>query len=184
MKTFIYSALALASIVLVTGCQKAPEAELGAARAALMQADSVEADVYVADLYVAALDSFNAAQSEIEVENAKSGFGRDYGHAAELLAFTQQTAQDAVGQVDAEKEAVRVEADSLIALAQIVLSTQPAGTSSAVADSGVPSVTTLVNDAVLAREVGDNMSARDLAQTAVDQLGQAATPAETIVPRS
>lgn len=184
MKTSLVSMLALVAFVLVSGCQKAPQAELDAARAALMQADSVEADIYVSDLYVAALDSFNAAQSEIEVEDGKSAFGRNYDHAGELLAFTQQTAQDAASQVDAKKEAVRLEADSLIAIAQGALATQPEGTTSTVVDSGSPSVTTLVNDAVAARDMGDYMTARNLAQTAVDQLGQTTAPAETIVPRS
>lgn len=184
MKTTSYSILTVVAFVLVSGCQKAPQAELDAARAALMQADSVEADIYVSEVYVAALDSFNAAQSEIEVEDAKSAFARDYAHAGELLAFTQQTAQDAADQVATNKEAVRLEADSLISIAQGALAAQPEPTTSTVVDSDSPSVTTLVNDAVAARDMGDFMTARNLAQTAVDQLGQTTAPAETIVPRS
>lgn len=184
MKTKFFAALVVSTFVLVSGCQEAPEAELDAARAALMQADSAEADVYASDLFVAALDSFNAAQSEIEVQDAKSGMGRDYAHAEELLAFTQQAAQDALGQVEVNKEALRVEADSLIAIAQSALATQPAPTANTVADSGTETIATLINDAVLAREMGDYKSARDLARTAVEQLGQAPTPAESIIPRS
>lgn len=183
MKTPYLIVLSALAFVFVSACQQAPKAELDAARAALMQADSLDADVYVSDLYVAALDSFNAAQSEIEVEDAKSGLSRDYAHAAELLAFTEQTARNAAGQVDASKEAVRVEVDSLIALAQAALSATPPSTTSAVVDSGIPSVTTLVNDAVLARDMGDYKSARDLAQTAVDRL-ERTSPAETGTPRS
>ncbi len=184
MKTKFFAALAISTFVLVSGCQKAPEAELDAARAALMQADSAEADVYASDLFVAALDSFNAAQSEIEVQDAKSGMGRDYAHAEELLAFTQRAAQDALGQVDVNKEALRVEADSLIAIAQSAMATQPAPTANTVADSGTESLATLINDAVLARDMGDYKSARDLARTAVEQLGQAPVPADPIIPRS
>ena len=184
MKTTFFAALAVSTFVIVTGCQKAPEAELDAARAALMQADSAEADVYASDLYVAALDSFNAAQSEIEVQDAKSGMGRDYAHAEELLAFTQRAAQDALGEVETNKEALRLEADSLIAIAQAALAAQPAPTANTVADSGKETIATLIDDAVVALEMGDYKSARDLARTAVDQLGQAPAPAESIIPRS
>lgn len=183
MKRLFVSGLAAVAL-LVSGCQKAPQAELDSARAALMKADSVEADVYVTDLYVAALDSFNAAQSEIEVEDAKSRIGRDYDHAAELLAFTEQTAQQAAGQAEANKEAVRMEADSLISLAQAALAEQPLGAPSTVVDSGTSSTRTLVSDAVHARDTGDYKTARDLAQTAVDRLSLTSDPANPVVPRS
>lgn len=184
MKTRSSSILSAIALLFIIGCQQAPQEQLDAARAALMQADSVEADLYVSELYVAALDSFNAAQSEIEAEDAKSGFSRDYGNASELLAYTQQTAADAAAQVEERKEAVRVEADSLISLAQAALAANPAPTAAAVTDTSTPSVTALVNDAIAARDAGDYKAARDLAQAAVDQVGASAAPAAEVAPLS
>ena len=180
MKKIFLAALSAAAIVTFTGCQQAPNSEFEAARTALQRADSVEADVYLADLYSAALDSLNAAQIEIETQNAASSFSRDYSHAKELLAFTAQTAQTAETGVDVAREEMRVEADSLISAVQQAIAASPVVQT----EGGAPSVVALLNDAVRAQEEGDYKTARDLSQAAADQI--ATTPVQTpdAAPRS
>ena len=113
----ILFAAALATGLLV-GCAGAPEQQIEEAYAALTTADSLEADLYAPELYKAAQDSFAAAQADIEGQEGVAGVKPDYTHARALLAYATETAQQAVTELPARKEAVRVETDSLIADAQ------------------------------------------------------------------
>jgi len=180
MKKIFLTALSAAAFITFTGCQQAPNSEFEAARTALQRADSVEADVYLADVYSAALDSLNAAQIEIETQNAASSFSREYSHARELLAFSFQTAQTAEAGVDAAREEMRAEADSLISVVQQAIATSPVIQT----EDGAPSVVTLLNDAVRARDEGDYKTARDLSQAAADQIASSPDPAADAAPRS
>jgi hypothetical protein len=181
MKKLLMAALSAAAFIMFTGCQQAPNSEFEAARAALQRADSVEADVYLADLYSSALDSLNAAQVEIETQNAASGFSRDYTRAKELLAFTYETARSAETGVDEAREEIRAEADSLISVVQQAIAASPVVQTE---DGGAPSVTALLNDAVRARDGGDYKTAHDLIQAAADQIAATPVPAADMAPRS
>lgn len=118
-----YSSLILLSMsaVLFAACAKAPEQAVTAARDALTAARDAEADQYVSELYVVAADSFAAAEAEIETQNARNAFTRDYDRAEALLAFATETAQIAMTRVADEKEAVRVENEALFAETEAVL---------------------------------------------------------------
>ena len=185
MKNIVRAAAIVAAFVGIMGCQQAPTTEFEAARAAIQRADSVEADIYVADLYTAALDSFNAAEAEIEAQNAASGFSRDYSRANDLIAFALQAAEEAEGEVEGAKELVRAEADSLIAVAEAAVSAVPESAVMQAEQAGAPSAAALVQDAIEARNAGDYKTARDLGQAAVDQLAAPAAEAGTTpAPRS
>lgn len=178
MKKIVLPVLGIAAFVGLIGCQSAPQQDLESAQVALNRADSVEADIYASDFYAAALDSFAAATAEIEMQDANSAFSRNYDAASHLLAVTIESAQEAEAAAVQNKATVQAEADSLIALAQQALTASP----EVMTQTGSENVSTLVNDAVAAQGLGDYMTARDLAQQAVNQLTQ---PASTqAAPRS
>lgn len=185
MKNIIRAAAFMAAFVGIMGCQQAPTTEFEAARAAIQQADSVEADIYVADLYAAALDSFTAAQAEIDAQNAASSFSRDYSRAGKLIAFSIQAAEEAQTEVEGAKELVRAQADSLIAIVQQTVATAPQNAVMEAEQVGTPSAATLVQEAIQARDAGDYKTARDQAQAAIDRLNAAPAEADAATaPRS
>lgn len=120
MKSLSWGSMLVVGLLLA-GCASAPTEQLKAAQQALQAADSAEADVYVADLYRAAQDSLAAAQVEIEAQNARFALSRDYKRAEQLLQFVTEMAQQAVVQVADRKEALRTEAEALIAEARKAL---------------------------------------------------------------
>jgi len=104
-------ALVSASLIVMTGCAKAPESELSTAKAALDSARSVQAETYVAAEFSAASDSLKAAQTEIEKQ--KSGLvGRNYDKAKALLASATLIAHNAQIKAVEEKQKMKVETDS------------------------------------------------------------------------
>ena len=182
----------LALTATIYGCAQPPQDQLDAAQNALVAADESEADVYVADLYVAAEDSFEAAQLEIEAQNAASSFSRDYDRAENLLAYVQQTATEAQAQVESRKETMRtmneemfLQAEQAIARTQELMTQAPRGKDGAVAlvaiqqDAGT--ATQLLADARAAHESGSYAQAHDLAKSALDQANALIAELETAI---
>lgn len=98
--------------MLVIGCAKAPDQELGVAKATLDSARVAEADKYVAADYTAASDSINAAIVEIEKQKTGSFATRNYDKAKALLASATAAAQRARSQAQAAKQKAQAEADT------------------------------------------------------------------------
>lgn len=179
MKSLSWGSMLVVGLLLA-GCASAPTEQLKAAQQALQAADSAEADVYVADLYRAAQDSLAAAQVEIEAQNARFALSRDYKRAEQLLQFVTEMAQQAVVQVADRKEALRTEAEALIAEARKalmqtheLLGRAPRGKEGAIALVSIredaTSTENLLNEAEAALARGDIFQAHQLAQQARDR---------------
>ena len=181
IRNFSKMALVVAVALSVGACAKPPVEALEAARVALDAAQAGEADRYVSDLYLAAADSFSLAQTEIETQNAKSAFTRNYDHAASLLTYVSETAAAAQAQVAERKEAVRVanetlftEVDAAIASANDLMKKAPRGKDGAAALAQIRADLDLVGPALeearAAQAAGDFIRARDVAQSAIERV--------------
>lgn len=182
-------------VAFVAGCAKPPQEALDAAQAAIAAAEQGEANLYVADLFQAAQDSLAAAQAEIEAQNAKSAFSRNYDHAAALLGFAQQTATDATAQVATRKEEMRVANEELIMQAAQaaenvtqLLAKAPKGKDGAAAlaqiQADAAAAAQTLDEARAAQAGGSFAQARDLAQAALDKANGLATELETAIART
>jgi hypothetical protein len=107
--------VALAVVLLVAGCSKAPQEELKASEDAMANAQLAEAQDYAPASYQQAMDSLNAAKVEIQNQDSKFALFRGYGRAKELLAAAQRLSDQAVTDAQAAKEQVRLEDSTLIA---------------------------------------------------------------------
>ncbi len=117
-KTFLISVGMVFALALLSGCAKAPQEAVDAAKAAVEAAKSAEADRYLADQFNAAQDSLNAAMAEIEAQNSKFALTRNYARAKTLLESATAAANAAKDGVAAKKEAVKAEAQDLTTKAQ------------------------------------------------------------------
>lgn len=171
-KYFLISFSLILSLVLVTGCGKAPQQTVDAAKAALEAAKQVEADRYLADEFKAAEDTLNAALAEIEAQNSKFALSRNYGKATKLLEAATNAFNTIATMVDTKKEEVRTEAQQLfidlqngLKEAKDLLKKAPKGKEGReVLDAIQGELTTVENSLVEVTEMmnnGDFMSAKD-----------------------
>lgn len=194
IKNFALAAM-LSLSVIFTGCSKPPVEQIDATAAALTSADGAEADQYVADLYQAAQDSFAAAQVEIEAQNAKSSFSRSYDRAESLLKFAHETATEAEAFVDIRKEELRAEnealftrVDSTIMSAQTLMQSAPRGKDGAVALASIQDDLVIVQQTLAgartAQLEGNFVEARDMANLALEEVGNLVFELETAISRT
>lgn len=113
-KYFMLSLGVVLMLALVSGCAKAPQEAVDAAKAALETAKQAEADRYLADEFKAAQDSLNAALAEIETQNSKFALTRNYDKAAKLLEAATSLANSANSKVAAKKDEVKAQAEQLM----------------------------------------------------------------------
>lgn len=107
--------------VLVVGCAKPPKTELAAANAAIESAKVVEANRYVADEFNALQDSLNVINVQIETENSKSFFSRDYKGLNEKLVTITNELGTLAPKAEARKAEVRTEVqDTLVLLTNLI----------------------------------------------------------------
>jgi hypothetical protein len=103
---------AIAMVAVLSGCGKAPQAEIDAANAAIEAAKVAEAPVYVPAEFTAVQDSLNVIMADIEVQNSK--LFKKFGPAkAKLEATTAQANQVAIN-AGVKKEEVKKEAETLL----------------------------------------------------------------------
>ncbi|MEW5925631.1 MAG: hypothetical protein AB1746_16735 [Candidatus Zixiibacteriota bacterium] len=107
--------LALALIIWVAGCSKAPEVQIKASEDAMQQAALGEAEQYAPETYMMAMDSLNAAKAEKQAQDGKFALFRKYGKSEEMYAAAQRLAEQAFTEAEANKEQVRVENLALVA---------------------------------------------------------------------
>ena len=98
--------------VLLTGCAKAPQAEIDGANAAITTAQTAGADVYMKEGYIALTDSMKAVMAGIEEQNSK--FFKNYSDAKAGLAGVTQMAAELTKQTQERIEALKVEIQGLI----------------------------------------------------------------------
>jgi len=120
-KYFVLGLGVILMLALVSGCAKAPQESVDAAKAAVEAAKQAEADRYLSDEFKAAQDSLNAALAEIETQNSKFALTRNYNKAAKLLESATTLANSAATNVAAKKDAVKAEAQQLLTDLQTAL---------------------------------------------------------------
>ncbi len=108
--------LAVVAVValLAAGCAKPPQVEIDATKAALTAAETAEAKTYATDAWNTAQQSLNAANAEVEAQNAKFALFRSYTKAKELLAKAKMDAEMAQREGVAGKEKARNEAQAAV----------------------------------------------------------------------
>jgi len=170
-------------LALVTGCAKAPQQELDAAKAAFETARQAEADVYLADEFKAAQDSLNAALTEIETQNSKFALTRNYNKAKNLLLAATNLANDLNAKVAAKKEEVKAQAEQLVVDLQTALTEAKALLKKApkgkegkevleAIQSEINAVETSMTDATNLLNTGKFMEAKDKLTAALQKVNQ------------
>ena len=170
-------------VLFVTGCSKAPQAEIDAAKAALEQAAVAEADVYATEEYGAAEEAMKQLEAELTVQEEKSSLFRRYGKAKELAAevtTASATAADAAvagkAQVQAEATDAIAATRELLAEVQAMLAKAPRGKGTqadlAAMKADLEGVATALDEADAALAAGGFMQAQTGADAAREVLEQ------------
>jgi len=113
-KYFLLTLGLVVVLSLITGCAKAPQQAIDAAKTALESAKIAEADRYLPDQYNAAKDTLDAALVEIETQNSKFALKRNYDHAQQLLTSVVNLAGKAAAEVAIKKEEVKNEVAQMV----------------------------------------------------------------------
>lgn len=100
------------------GCAKAPVQELADAKAALQAAQAAEADKYLAERYDQAAKALEAAESEINKQNAAFILSRKYSGATQLLNTTMTIAAELKSGAAGAKETMKAEVEAALPSAQ------------------------------------------------------------------
>ncbi len=110
-------ALLLGFALLLAGCGSAPTAEINNTKAALTEAQSEEVRAYAPESLKAAEDELNKALAEVQNQDGRFFFSRDYKRASEMLKVASDLAEKA--QADAQVNRTRMKADAEAALAAL-----------------------------------------------------------------
>ena len=110
-----FAVLTLGVILLVaSGCQKVPQAQLDLAKAAVDSAKSVQADRYLSAEFIAVQDTLNMADNTIETMKSASFFKRNYKGAAAQLDWVKTNADVLITNTLAKKEEVKMQAEAAV----------------------------------------------------------------------
>jgi chromosome segregation ATPase len=115
--------LVLVVAILAVGCAKPPQQELDAMKAAMQAAEQAEAPTYAAAEWDKAQQAVNAANAEVEAQNAKFALFRSYTKAKQLIADATAAANAAKEAGIAGKEKAKNEAREAIDAAKAALTT-------------------------------------------------------------
>jgi len=99
-------------VVLATGCQKAPEVQMGLAKAAVDSAKGVEADTYIPAEFNAIQDSLNMVMTNVETINSQSFWKRNYKPSVAQLDAIVVAANAAVTNAVAKKAEVKASVEA------------------------------------------------------------------------
>ncbi|MDY0098522.1 MAG: hypothetical protein RBR81_04925 [Bacteroidales bacterium] len=113
MKNKVLMGLAtLMMVAFLTGCGKAPQAQIDAVNAAIEAAKTAEANVYLPDEFAALQESMNSAMADIETQKGKlfKKFGDVKLKLDETLAKANQLTSDVAG----KKEEVKGQVSTLM----------------------------------------------------------------------
>lgn len=100
------------ALMLLSGCSKAPQAEIDSAQAAITSAQTAGADMYLKDAFAALTDSMASVLAVIEEQNSK--FIKNYSAAKVSLAGIMQLAIDLTTQTQEKIESLKLEIQGLI----------------------------------------------------------------------
>jgi hypothetical protein len=107
MKKYAYLLSVAAMAAMFYGCNKVPQAEMDAAKAALEKAKTAQADVYLENELLAIQDSLNATLVDIETQRSKV-FG-DFKKAKANLGKISFEAEELVKNTENRKEQIKNE---------------------------------------------------------------------------
>jgi chromosome segregation ATPase len=122
-KNVLVGLLVLVVAILAVGCAKPPQQELDAMKAAMQAAEQAEAPKYAAAEWDKAQQAVNAANAEVEAQNAKFALFRSYTKAKQLIADATAAANAAKEAGIAGKEKAKNEAREAIDAAKAALTT-------------------------------------------------------------
>ena len=125
---------ALALLIIIAGCSKAPQTEMQNADQAISMADDNEAKQYAPEAYKIAMDTLNAAKAAVKEQDGKFALFRSYDKSKEMFVASERLAQDAIAQAQTEKERVKAEVSTL--LGQVETALNEANTALAKAPKG------------------------------------------------
>jgi flagellar biosynthesis regulator FlaF len=115
---FRVMAASLVAAFLFLGCAKAPRQEIAAAKASVEAAKVMNADVFAAEQYASATSYLETAIAEINVQNAKSPFSRNFEKSIKMLKETVAAANAAKNAVAANKAKMIADVKALLTAAQ------------------------------------------------------------------
>lgn len=105
----------LLALLALVACQKPPEAEVDAARAALDTAvQNPDVAAYAPNELQAAQDRLNRLQAELDAQAAKGALSRKYDQAKNMALEAQAAAEGLAAQATAAKEQTKAEAMTLL----------------------------------------------------------------------
>ncbi len=177
----LLSSLGIVVLLFVMGCKEAPQQLLADADAAMQAAQTAEANRYATDLFNAAKDSLSAAQAEVEQQNSKFALLRNYDRATALLNSAIAAFKSASDAAATNKEAVRAEADTLMAqltpkieAAKKLMAKAPKGKEGRAAlemiQADINAVEAGLSEAQNAMTSNDYLTARDKVQAAMSKI--------------
>jgi trimeric autotransporter adhesin len=174
MRLSLLLALCVAASMSFVGCASAPKAEIDATKAAVTAAQTDDIRTYAADSLKTAEDTLAKATGEVQTQDGKSGFSRDYKAASELLKQAKDSAAKAQADAQANKAKTKADAEALIA----GLATQLADAKKALATAPKGKDTkaeleALQNDLKSADEAAAAASTAISQEKFMDALGQA-----------
>lgn len=114
--------LGLVAIMFVTvfaSCDKVPQAEIDAANAALVEAQTAGAEMYIPQDYLIVKDSLNAILEKVEVQ--KSKFFKKFGECKEQLVGVTALATDLKAKTEVRKEEVKKELEVALEEVKVVM---------------------------------------------------------------
>ena len=169
--------LMVVAAVLLTGCQKPPDAEMQDAQQAIDKAKTGEAEKYAQNELAAATATMDQARTEIEAQKAK--WMPNYDKAKELLNTAKTQADAAAEAAVSGKETAKNEATQAIADAKAMVDGAEAGLKSAPRGKGskadldmmqndINGYRQSIADAENLMSSEDYMGARDKAKAAMD----------------
>ncbi len=98
------------TLLLITGCAKAPKEQIDAAEQAVKDAQQSGAASYAPQEYAKLEGTLTALQEEVADQDAKFTLFRDYGKAEDLVAATKQEAQQVRREAEKKKEEAKAAA--------------------------------------------------------------------------
>jgi hypothetical protein len=176
MRLSLLVTLCVAASLSFYGCASAPTTEIKAAKAAITAAQTDDVQTYAPDSLKAAEDALAKATGEVQTQEGKSGFSRDYKAASELLKQAKSAAEKA--QSDAKANKVRTKADAEAMIAGLAMQIADARKVLATAPKGKDTkaeLEALQNDLKSADEAAAAASTAMTQEKFMDALAQAQT---------
>jgi hypothetical protein len=167
-------------VVIATGCQKAPQAQMDLAKAAVDSAKVSEADKYIPAEFNAIQDSLNMAMTNIETINSKSFWKRNYKEVSAQLDAVVAAANTAAANAVTKKAEVKVkceaslsEASALLAEDQALILKAPKGKEGKAALEAIQQDLTAIDNSIKEStdlfNQGEYMAANDKVNAAIEK---------------